>query len=60
MRDEQQMIGEAIETAVQESFDEEAPPVDLQALADKLYRLLREELRLEKARGATTPRRSNG
>ena len=60
MRDEQQMIGEAIETAVQESLDEEAPPVDLQALADKLYRLLREELRLEKARGATATRRRDG
>lgn len=60
MRDEQAIIGEAIETAVEESFSEEAPPVDLQLLADKVYRLLCDELRLERARGATAPRRRDG
>jgi hypothetical protein len=35
----------------------QAPAVDLAQLADKVYRLLREELRLDRARGAAaTPR----
>lgn len=60
MRNEPASIGEAIETAIEESLSEESAPVDLQLLADKLYRLLREELRLEKARGANALRRPNG
>jgi len=60
MRDEQANIGKAIESAIEESLDKEAAPIDLQLLADKLYRLLREELRLEKARGANALRRPNG
>jgi hypothetical protein len=30
------------------------PPVDIAVLAKKVYRLMREELRLERARGADT------
>ena len=35
----------------------QAPAVDMRKLADKVYRLMLEDLRLERARGGMTPRR---
>jgi hypothetical protein len=37
--------------------DQTPPAVDLARLADKVYRLLREELRLERVRGGVGPSR---
>jgi hypothetical protein len=52
MVDEQTEIGDSIETVAGATHDDDdAPPIDPQLLADRIYRLLCEELRLERARG---------
>jgi hypothetical protein len=37
-----------------------APPIDMQRLAEKVYRLLLEDLRLERARAGSPPAQAGG
>ncbi|NWG22612.1 MAG: hypothetical protein HXY39_20080 [Chloroflexi bacterium] len=39
---------------------EQQGAIDIEALADRVYRLMREEARLERARGVPAPRRRKG
>lgn len=40
--------------------EEQQGAIDIEALADRVYRLMREEARLERARGVPAPRRRKG
>jgi hypothetical protein len=54
--DEQTPAGAAHEPHEQHSQDADASGIDVARLADKVYALMRAELRLEKARGAARMR----
>jgi len=54
--DEQTPAGAVHDPGEQQSPAADAPGVDIARLADKVYALMRAELRLEKARGAARMR----
>jgi len=56
MSDEQTPAGAVHDPSEQQSAAADAPGVDVMRLAEKVYALMRAELRLEKARGAARMR----
>jgi hypothetical protein len=52
MADEQPTTGAPHEPIGEQSHEGETPAIDIERLTQKVYILMRDELRLEKARGA--------